>query len=40
MNRQTCFIFEYMTVVLAAELGDELLGPESDVRTGVHVLLV
>jgi hypothetical protein len=39
-NRQTCFIFEYMAIVLAAELGDEFLGLESDVRTGVNVLLV
>jgi hypothetical protein len=36
----TCFIFEYMSIVLTTELGDEFLCLESDVRTRVHVLLV
>ena len=36
----TCFIFEYMPIILPAELGDGFLGLESDICAGVHVLLV
>jgi hypothetical protein len=39
-HTHTCFIFEYMPIVLTTELRDEFLCPESDVRTRVHVLLV
>ena len=38
-KRQTCFIFEFVPIVLAAESGDLFLCPESGVRAEVNTLL-